>query len=72
MISGRSYSGFIDEASAIGRLSEEAELFDPEILKAFIRAYENGTLSPKTATHSEEPLPYDEEPAPVTTAKKLK
>ena len=74
MISGRSYSGFIDDASAINRLSEEAELFDPEILKAFIRAYENGTLSPKTATHSDEPFTSadDDEPAPITTTKKLK
>ena len=33
MVSGRSYSGFADETIAIERLHEEAELFDPEILK---------------------------------------
>jgi len=55
MISGRSYSGFIDPSDAMSRLEEEADLFDPEILKAFFRAYDNGILTPKTSTQSKEP-----------------
>ncbi len=54
MVSGRSYSGFMDETIAIERLHEEAELFDPEILKAFTRAYENGSLTIKTSTKSKD------------------
>ena len=41
---------------AIERLHEEAELFDPEILKAFTRAYEDGSLTLKTSTKSEKVL----------------
>lgn len=52
MISGRAYSGFIDESNAIEKINEESDLFDPEILKAFTRAYENGTLTLKTGTGS--------------------
>ena len=52
MVSGRSYSGFMDETLAIERLHEEQELFDPEILKAFTRAYEDGSLTLKTSTKS--------------------
>jgi HD-GYP domain-containing protein (c-di-GMP phosphodiesterase class II) len=50
MISGRAYSGFMDEKTAVERLQEEAELFDPEILKAFVRAHECGSLTLKTGT----------------------
>ena len=46
MISGRSYSGFINQDDAIERLHDERELFDPEILKAFTR-HENGSLTQK-------------------------
>jgi|GEM_PF-675478 len=57
MVSGRAYSGFIDQNDAIQRLNEEKELFDPEILKAFIRAHENGALTLKTSTQSNRPEP---------------
>jgi HD-GYP domain-containing protein (c-di-GMP phosphodiesterase class II) len=55
MVSGRSYSGFIDQNEAVTRLDEERDLFDPEILKAFIRAHENGTLRQKTDTANNRP-----------------
>lgn len=58
MVSGRSYSGFIDENDALTRLHEEAELFDPEILKAFTRAFEKGTITPKTMTQSNSPKEF--------------
>ena len=50
MVSGRAYSGFIDQSDAVERLHEEKELFDPEILKAFGRAHDRGTLTTKTST----------------------
>ena len=50
MVSGRAYSGFMDQADAVERIQEEGELFDPEILKAFVHAHENGTLTLKTST----------------------
>lgn len=50
MVSGRAYSGFVDQTDAITRLVEDKELFDPEILKACVRAHENGTLTLKTST----------------------
>ncbi|SME90648.1 HD domain-containing phosphohydrolase [Pseudobacteriovorax antillogorgiicola] len=52
MISGRSYSGFVNEDDAIERIHEERELFDPEILRALIRAHEKGTLTQKTSTQN--------------------
>jgi HD-GYP domain-containing protein (c-di-GMP phosphodiesterase class II) len=55
MVSGRSYSGFMDETEAVERLGNEKDIFDPEILKTFIRAYENGTLTLKTSTKSRDP-----------------
>ena len=70
MISGRSYSGFIDQSDAIERLNEESELFDPEILKAFTRAHENGTLTQKTSTQNNE-LP-DSDSEPETEITKIK
>ncbi len=50
MISGRSYSGFMDQDDAVSRLNKEKDLFDPEIVKAFNRAYEKGTMTLKTHT----------------------
>lgn len=50
MISGRSYSGFMDQGDAVTRLNKEKDLFDPEIVKAFNRAYNNGSLTLKTST----------------------
>ena len=54
MVSGRVYSGFMDQDEAVERLLSESELFDPEILKAFARACEKGTLSLKTSTQNNE------------------
>jgi len=62
MVSGRSYSGFIDQSDAIQRLSEEKDVFDPEIFKAFVRAYENGAVTLKTSTQNN-PRPVDDKPA---------
>jgi len=50
MVSGRAYSGFMNQDDASERLQNEAELFDPEILKAFQRAHANGSLTLKTDT----------------------
>jgi HD-GYP domain-containing protein (c-di-GMP phosphodiesterase class II) len=50
MVSGRAYSGFMDQSEAIQRLDDEKELFDPEIIKACIRAHESGALTLKTNT----------------------
>lgn len=50
MVSGRAYSGFLDQSDAISKLNEEKELFDPEILKACTKAYEKGSLTQKTST----------------------
>ena len=66
MVSGRSYSGFMDQEEAVERLNSEAELFDPEILKAFVRACEKGTLSPKTSTQNQEPDEVPENNAEIT------
>ena len=68
MISGRSYSGFINQDDAIERLQNEAELFDPEILKALIRAHENGTLTQKTSTQNNE-IPDAEPETEITKIK---
>ncbi len=54
MVSGRSYSGFLDQSDAVERITKEADQFDPDILKAFIRAHENGTLTLKTSTQNQE------------------
>ena len=53
MISGRAYSGFIDESEAIEKIQNEADLFDPEIIKALVRAWENGIITQRTSTHSD-------------------
>ena len=68
MISGRSYSGFINQDDAIERLHDERELFDPEILKAFTRAHENGSLTPKTSTQNNV-LPDSEPETEITKIK---
>jgi HD-GYP domain-containing protein (c-di-GMP phosphodiesterase class II) len=54
MVSGRSYSGFIDETDAVEKLEKEAELFDPEILKAFLKAWDNGRLTQRTSTKAKD------------------
>lgn len=52
MVSGRAYSGFLDESNAIEKIEKEAELFDPEIIKALINAWNNGSLTQRTSTIS--------------------
>ncbi len=52
MISGRSYSGFLDATDAVEKLGNEKELFDPDILAAFTAAWEAGTLTQKTSTRN--------------------
>ncbi len=75
MVSGRSYSGFMEQGDAIERIVEERDLFDPEILKAFVRAHESGMLTPKTSTANNSPgddAPDDEGPAQPKTMKPKK
>jgi HD-GYP domain-containing protein (c-di-GMP phosphodiesterase class II) len=55
MVSGRAYSGFMDQGDAIQRLVDEKELFDPEILKACVRAHDSGKLTLKTSTANNRP-----------------
>lgn len=64
MVSGRTYSGFLDQSDAAERLCKEKELFDPEILKAFQRAFDKGTLTLKTNTDNNE-LPEKTSIAPL-------
>ncbi|MBF0443137.1 MAG: HD domain-containing protein [Oligoflexales bacterium] len=52
MVSGRIYSGFMNQIEAVEKLSEEKELYDPEIFKVFLRANENGRLTIKTSTQN--------------------
>ena len=54
MVSGRSYSGFIDQATALDKIRREKDIFDPEILKAFLKAYDDGLLTMKTDTQNNE------------------
>lgn len=51
MISGRSYSGFIDEESAVHEISQDKDLFDPEIVKAFTSAWNSGLITQRTGTN---------------------
>jgi hypothetical protein len=57
MVSGRSYSGFIDETIAIEKINKEIELFDPEIIKALTKAWNNGALTQRTSTLSRDTQP---------------
>ena len=50
MVSGRSYSGFMQGEDAMSRFREIAELFDKDILQAFFKAYDDGRLSVRTNT----------------------
>jgi|688.fasta_scaffold04526_21 HD-GYP domain-containing protein (c-di-GMP phosphodiesterase class II)/fructose-specific component phosphotransferase system IIB-like protein len=50
MVSGRSYSGFLDESDAVQRLADEKDLFDPAIVQAFTSAWQSGRLTQKTST----------------------
>lgn len=70
MISGRSYSGFINEDDAIERIHDEIELFDPEIVRALARAHEKGSLTLKTSTQNNNTP--DNKNNDVTEIKKIK
>ena len=50
MVSGRSYSGFIDQNDAVERLDNEKELFDPEILKEKLKFWLDKIASNDTDT----------------------
>ena len=50
MISGRSYSGFLDAQAAMGKLIQEHDSYDINIINAFEKAYNLGTLTKKTGT----------------------
>lgn len=56
MISGRTYSGFMDSDDAVQKLAGEVELFDPDILKAFVKAYDSGILTQRTSTKQNKPF----------------
>lgn len=68
MVSGRSYSGFLDQSDAIEKLQDESELFDPEVFRAFNKAYENGVLTKKTDTQSGMDATPEDEPKPVSSS----
>lgn len=71
MVSGRAYSGFMDESTAIERLEKEKELFDPQIFSAFVRAYNSGRLTIKTSTQNDMTTTANsEEEAPTATIQK--
>jgi HD-GYP domain-containing protein (c-di-GMP phosphodiesterase class II) len=71
MVSGRSYSGFLDQSDAIQRLSEEKDVFDPEIFKAFVRAYESGGVTLKTSTQNNpRPVVEDDDSSAKKTGEK--
>lgn len=55
MVSGRAYSGFMDQNEAVAKLEKESDLFDPQILSAFLNAYNSGRLTIKTTTASNRP-----------------
>ncbi len=57
MVSGRSYSGFIDESEAVERLAGDKELFDPDVVLAFAKAWNSGRLTQKTSTQRNTTLP---------------
>lgn len=60
MVSGRSYSGFLDESEAVERLTGETDLFDPDVVRAFGEAWQSGRLTQKTSTQKNSPKKSDE------------
>lgn len=50
MVSGRSYSGFIEEDEAVQKIKREIDIFDPDIVTALTNAWENGRISRKNST----------------------
>lgn len=61
MVSGRSYSGFLDESDAVEQLTKERELFDPDVVNAFTKAWQGGRLTQKTSTQKKSPSSDDSE-----------
>ncbi len=59
MVSGRSYSGFLDEGDAVEKLTGEKDLFDPDVVSAFGKAWQSGRLTQKTSTQKKS-LPTDD------------
>ena len=50
MVSGRSYSGFMEDYDAVEKLCQERDAFDPHLLEAFGRAFDCGAVSLRTGT----------------------
>ncbi|MDE3270225.1 MAG: HD domain-containing protein [Pseudomonadota bacterium] len=50
MISGRSYSGFMHPKDAVAKLAQSKDIYDPEILAAFVKAYRNDLINLKSDT----------------------
>jgi len=50
MTSGRSYSGYMSTDEAAIDLAQKTDLFDPEILRSFVKAQERGRISLRTGT----------------------
>jgi HD-GYP domain-containing protein (c-di-GMP phosphodiesterase class II) len=63
MISGRSYSGFMSEEKAVEELSQEKGLFDPDVIKAFSKAFDNGRVTQRTSTRTHNPAAADPDDA---------
>ena len=50
MVSGRSYSGFMHPKSAVAKLIKSKDIYDPEILSAFAKAYRQDLINLKSDT----------------------
>lgn len=50
MVSGRSYSGFIHPKEAVAKLIKSKDIYDPEILSAFDKAYRKDLINLKSDT----------------------
>jgi len=50
MTSGRSYAGYLSAEEATADLAQKTDLFDPEILQAFVKAHTQGGISLRTGT----------------------
>lgn len=61
MVSGRSYSGFLDEGDAVQRLTEEKDIFDSDVVRAFGQAWQSGRLTQKTSTQKNSVKKTDED-----------
>jgi HD-GYP domain-containing protein (c-di-GMP phosphodiesterase class II) len=50
MTSGRIYSGYVEPGEAVQQLAGKEDLFDPELLRAFAAAFDNGKVTLRTGT----------------------